>query len=116
MANKAQVEARVQWCLQQLIDGSPTHRTVSDLAAREGISRRQSRRYVGLAYVELQRDLDDAGITSELYLARMIANTEEAISAALKAGHAAAAVGGVNTLARLLGVGAEQQRRRDWEC
>ncbi len=45
-------------------------------------------------------------------LARMIASTESAIEPALKAGHAAAAVGGGNTRARLLGIGAEQQHRQ----
>ena len=112
MALKPQTEARVQWCLRQLIDGRATHRLVSDLADREGISRRQARRVVGVAYLELQKDLDDAGISGEQYLARMIASTESAIESALKAGHAAAAVGGVNTLARLLGIGAEQQHRQ----
>ena len=58
MATKPQVEARVQWCLRQLIDGRATHRVVSDLADREGISRRQARRVVGVAYLELQKDLD----------------------------------------------------------
>jgi len=112
MVKRAQVEVRVQWCLQRLIDGMPTHRIVSALAEREGIGRRQARNYVGKAYTELQKDLDDAGISGEQYLARMIANTETAIEAALKAGHAAAAVGGVNTLARLLGLGAEQHHKQ----
>jgi hypothetical protein len=111
MANKVQRDERTKWCLLRLIDGKPTHRLVSELAEREGISRRQARRVVGDAYQELQRDLDDAGLTGEQYLARMISSTETAIEAALKAGHAAAAVGGVNTLARLLGIGAEQQHR-----
>jgi len=111
MASKVQRDERTKWCLLRLIDGKPTHRLVSELAEREGISRRQARRVVGDAYQELQKDLDDAGISGEQYLARMIANTETAIERALQAGHAAAAVGGVNTLARLLGIGAEQQHR-----
>jgi polyhydroxyalkanoate synthesis regulator phasin len=111
MATKAQRDDRIRWCLLRLIDGRPTHRLVSDLADREGISRRQARRVVGDAYQELQKDLDDAGISGEQYLSRMIANTETAIESALKAGHAAAAVGGVNTLARLLGIGAEQHHK-----
>jgi hypothetical protein len=115
MAIRPQTEARLDWCLRQLIDGRATHRLVSDLADREGISRRQARRIVGHAYQQLQRDLDDAGIRSEQYLARMVASTENAIEAALKAGHAAAAIGGVNTLARLLGIGAEQQHRQPWQ-
>lgn len=113
MASRAQTDARVAWCLKRLIDGRATHRLVADLADREGISRRQARRLVGAAYVELQKDLEDAGISGEQYLARMIASTEAAIEKALDAGHAAAAIGGINALARLLGVGAEQQQRRE---
>ena len=113
MARKLEVDGRVDWALKRLIDGRATHRVVSDLATRDGISRRSARRYVGRAYLELQKDLDDAGISGEQYLARMIASTEAAIEAALKAGHAAAAIGGINALARLLGVGAEQQQRRE---
>lgn len=99
MAQKGATQVRVTWAYQELLKSRPTHHVVADLAKREGLSKRQARRYVGQAHMELFHDLDT--LERPQMLAKCVLALEASIQRSLEAGHGAAVVGAVRTLAEL---------------
>lgn len=112
MATRAVSRARIDWAYQQLVACRPTHKITAEIAAREGLSRRQARNIVGAAYKELAADLEDPQLENAQYLARMIASLEAAIETGVQRGNGAVVIGATRLLSELLGLGFEYNHRR----
>jgi len=111
MAVRPATAARLDWATRQLMACHGPSKVVDDLAEREGISRRQSRRIVGAAYRQLQLDLTEAGIDRQQMAAQIAHGLMEGIALALERGHPSAAAGCAAQLQNLLGLGVAAQQR-----
>lgn len=111
MAVQAVNAARLDWATRQLLACHGPSKVVADLAAREGLSRRQSRRIVGAAYHQLQQDLSDAGIDRTAMAAQVAHGLLEGIALALERNQPAAVAGCAAQLQNLLGLGVAAQQR-----
>ena len=111
MAVKPATAARLDWATRQLMACHGPSKVVADLATREGISRRQSRRIVGAAYQQLQLDLTEAGIDRQQMAAQIAHGLMEAMSLGLERNQPAAVAGCAAQLQNLLGLGVAAQQR-----
>ena len=107
MSNAAERQLRAQWVFERLLVGTPSARLVAATASRWGISRRQARSVVRQAHQQLAADIGETVDRKEL-LARLIHQSEVVYAKALEAGQLPAAQGTVNTIARLVGIGADR--------
>lgn len=111
MAVRAATAARLDWATRQLLACHGPSKVVADLAEREGLSRRQSRRIVGAAYQQLQDDMSEAGISRPQMAAQVAHALLEAIALGLERNQPAAVAGCAAQLQNLLGLGVAAQQR-----
>lgn len=114
MANRGQSEQRLRWCLSQLLRCRSTSQIVSELAEREGISRRSARRYVARAYIEMVADLEDAQIDRKQMVALCVHALQQTMAQALEAGHGNAVVGAVRALNELIDLRPNNLPQQAW--
>ena len=72
------------------------------LAETTGISQRQARRDVAVAYDRLQRDVEDCGIDRRKLTAQLVHGLQEALAKALATNHTSSVVGAARELRELL--------------
>jgi bifunctional ADP-heptose synthase (sugar kinase/adenylyltransferase) len=106
MAANAATVARVDVALSMLQAGHSASATVSHLAGKHGISRRQGQRIVAKAYQVLRDDIEQSGINRREESAQLVHTLHAAMAKALASGHASAVVGCSRELRELLGLGA----------
>ena len=94
--------------LNLLLKGTSASAAVSLLAAQEGISRRQSQRYVRQGYQQLQIDIENCGVDRVPMVAKLVHLLESTMAIAMEAKQCAAAVGAARELRELLGLSADR--------
>ena len=109
MAPRAATTTRVDFVARELLKGRSGPSLTAELADTHGISRRQARRVVALAYQQLQADIDGADISRPQLVAQLIHCLQTAMAQAMASGHPSAVVGTSRELRELLGLSGEQQ-------
>ena len=99
---KRETGHRVQWALEQLLKCRSHSQVVAELSEMEGLSRRQARRYVVMAYEEMK--LDFADLDRPALAALCINGLLQALGQALESGQGAVVVGCVRQLTALAGL------------
>lgn len=111
MATRAVSEQRLSWCLQQLLKCRPTCTIVSELAEREGISRRQARRYVADAYAEMVAEIEEINLDRKQMVCQCMHALQRTIERGVSTGQGAVVIGAVRTLDQLVGLGAQHRQQ-----
>lgn len=112
MAGRAVMADRVDFAVRMLLQGHSCSRVVAELADSAGISRRQGRRIVNRAYIELKRDLDDAEVDRVHVISQTIHMLQEGAAKAYAHNHISAMVGCIRELRELLEITKERPRLR----
>ena len=102
MANRLAVSERVAWAASRLAACQPTSSVVSEMTARWGCSRRQSRRLVARAHQQLVDDLELVGLERVHVVAQLHAALFSAMATALSRNQPAVVVGASRALMDLL--------------
>jgi hypothetical protein len=102
MARREMTQQRIEWAYRRLLEARSTSAVVTELADTQGISRRQARRYVALAYQELTADLNETKVSRPEMVAKLTHALEEALSKALASNQPAAVVGAARQISDLL--------------
>jgi len=102
MANRSAVSERVAWAAERLAACQPTSSVVTEMTARWGCSRRQSRRLVARAHQQLVDDLELAGIERVHAVAQLHVALFSAMATALSRNQPAVVVGASRALMDLL--------------
>jgi hypothetical protein len=110
MASRAATTNRVDYATRELLKGRSGPSLTAELAESQGISRRQARRVVALAYQQIQADIDEADISRPQMVAQLIHCLQTAMAQALASQHPSAVVGTARELRELLGLGADHQQ------
>lgn len=105
MANRVESDQRLRWCFQQLLQCRPTCTVVAELAEREGISRRQARRYVADAYAEMIAEIEEVNLDRKHMLVQTVHALQRTIERGISTGQGAVVIGAVRTLDQLVGLG-----------
>lgn len=100
MAGASVTAARKATALRMLQEGFGTTAIVTELAASQGISRRQARRLVAAAHAEVVADLSD--VNAAEVLAAIVHRLEEVGRVAMERNQPAAAVAAYRLLADLV--------------
>lgn len=114
MANRAESEQRLNWCFQQLLKCRPTCTIVAELSEREGISRRQARRYVADAYAEMITEIEEVNLDRKHMLVQTVHALQTTIERGVSTGNGAVVIGAIRMLDQLVGLGmnySEHHRR-----
>jgi hypothetical protein len=98
---------RVDRAARLLLEGCSASSVVAQLSESEGISTRQARRIVKVAYQQLAADVSE--IDRRELTAQTVHILQMAMKSALASGHASAVAGCAKTLMELIGLG--QQHR-----
>lgn len=99
---KRPAEIRTQLAYDHLLAGHSGSATSTYLAQREGISLRQSRRYVSAAYQRMLDDIEEIGIDRPKMIAQLVHGLQEALAKSLASEHTSAAIGAARELRELL--------------
>jgi len=102
MANRLAVSERVSWAASRLAACQPTSAVVTEMTARWGCSRRQSRRLVARAHQQLVDDLEVTGVERVHMVAQLHAALMTAMATALSRNQPAVVVGASRALMDLL--------------
>ena len=102
MANRSAVNERVGWALERLAACQPTSTVVTEMTARWGCSRRQSRRLVARAHQQLVDDLELVGVERVHVVAQLNTALMAAMATALSRNQPAVVVGASRALMDLL--------------
>lgn len=94
--------------LNLLLKGTSASAAVSLLSAQEGISRRQSQRYVRQGYEQIQADIENCGVDRVPQVAKLVHLLETTMAIAMESKQCAAAVGAARELRELLGLSADK--------
>ena len=94
--------------LNLLLKGTSASAAVSLLSAQEGISRRQSQRYVAAAYQLLKIDIENCGVDRVPQVAKLVHLLESTMAIAMEHRQCSAAVGAARELRELLGLSADR--------
>ncbi len=94
--------------LNLLLKGTSASAAVSLLAEQEGISRRQSQRYIREGYAQIRVDIENCGVDRVAQVAKLVNILESTIVIALEHKQCAAAVGAARELRELLGLAADR--------
>ncbi len=92
--------------LNLLLKGTSASSAVSLLAEQEGISRRQSQRYIREGYAQIRVDVENCGVDRVHQVAKLVHILESTIVIALEHKQCAAAVGAAKELRELIGLSA----------
>ena len=107
MAPRAATTNRVDFATRELLKGRSGPSLTSELAESHGISRRQARRVVALAYKLIQADIDESDISRPQMVSQLVHCLQTAMAQALASEHPSAVVGTARELRELLGLGAD---------
>ena len=110
MAPRAATVVRVDYAVRELLKGRSGPALTAELAESQGISRRQARRVVALAYQTVQADIEETDISRPQLVAQLVHCLQTAMAQALASQHPSAVVGTARELRELLGLGADQQQ------
>jgi len=98
-------DARQRWAFAELLKCRPPSAVTSELADREGLSRRQARRYVAAAYTQLVEDLEDIDLDRKQMVAQVIHGLQQVMADGLASNQLAAVIGAARTLDGLVCLG-----------
>ena len=101
MASKAVAAQRIDWAVKLLTECRSATAVISELAEREGISRRQAQNIVGKAHGILVDDLEEAGLDRRELVAQLHHALMESLSKALQSNQPAAALAACRAIADL---------------
>jgi len=94
--------------LNLLLKGTSASAAVSLLAEQEGISRRQSQRYIREGYEQIRVDIESCGVDRVHQVAKLVNILESTIVIALEHRQCAAAVGAARELRELCGLSSDK--------
>jgi len=94
--------------LNLLLKGTSASAAVSLLAEQEGISRRQSQRYIREGYEQIRVDIESCGVERLHQVAKLVHILESTIVIAMENRQCSAAVGAARELRELLGLSADR--------
>lgn len=112
MAPRATTSVRVDYAVRELLKGRSGPSLTAEVAETQGISRRQARRVVALAYQTLQADIDEADISRPQLVSQLVHCLQTAMAQALASQHPSAVVGTARELRELLGLGVNHHMPR----
>jgi hypothetical protein len=110
MAGKTAMALRVDFAVQALLRGHGSSAVVTQLAEKEGISRRSAQRVVQRAYRQLADDIEAVGVDRRQMVAQLVHALQEALAHALASKQPAVVVGAVRALDDLVMLGCRHDK------
>jgi len=110
MACQSAMAMRVSFAVQALLRGHGSSSVVTQLAEKEGISRRSAQRVVQRAYRQIAEDIEVVGVDRRQMVAQLVHALQEALAQALASKQPAVVVGAVRALDDLVSLGVRHDR------